>query len=102
MKNISEKLMDIRQQLGFSREYVANCLGVSCSTIAQMELGNRKITMGEVQKFCQLYHISEVYILNQEPSGFEQLSLKSEFEQLNENDRQEILNLIAFRDTNFM
>ena len=93
MKNISEKLMDIRQQLGFSQEYVANCLGVSCSTISQMELGNRKITMDEVQKFCRLYHISADYILNQE---------SSEFEQLNENDQQEILNLIAFRYTNFM
>lgn len=102
MKNISEKLIDIRQQLGFSQEYVANCLGVSCSTIIQIELGNRKITTDEIQKFCQLYHISEDYILNQESSESEQLSLKSEFEQLNKSDRQEILNLIVFRDTNFM
>ena len=102
MKTISEKLMDIRQQLGFSQEYVANCLGVSCSAVAQIELGNRKITTDEVRKFCQLYHISEDYILNQESSESAQLSLKSEFEQLNESDRKEILNLIAFRDTNFM
>lgn len=102
MKNISEKLIDIRQQLGFSQEYVANCLGVSCSTIIQIERGSRKITTDEIQKFCKLYHISKDYILNQEFSGSEQLSLKSEFEQLNENDWQEILNLIAFRDTNFM
>ena len=81
---------------------MANCLEVSCSAVAQIELGNRKIIMDEVQKFCRLYHISEAYILNQEFSGSEQLSLKSEFEQLNENEQLEILNLIAFRDTNFM
>ena len=77
-------------------------MGVSCSAVVQIELGNRKITIDEIQKFCRLYHISEDYILNQESSESEQLSLKSEFEQLNKSNRQEILNLIAFRDTNFM
>ena len=77
-------------------------MGVSCSAVVQIELGNRKITIDEIQKFCRLYHISEDYILNQESSESEQLSLKSEFEQLNKSNRQEILNLIVFRDTNFM
>ena len=55
-----------RQRLGFSQEYVANCLGIGRSAITQIELGNRKITSDEIQKFCQLYHVSADYLLNQE------------------------------------
>ena len=95
MKNISEKLKDARQRLGFSQEYVANCLGIGRSAITQIELGNRKITSDEIQKFCQLYHVSADYLLNQE--SLESRQIARGFEELNENDQQEILNLIAFK-----
>lgn len=97
MKNIAEKLKDARQRLGFSQEYVAKCLGVSRSAITQIELGNRKITADEIRKFCQLYHISADYLLNQESFESRQVVFARGFEELNENDQQEILNLIAFK-----
>ena len=92
MKNISEKLKDARQRLGFSQEYVANCLGIGRSAITQIELGNRKITSDEIQKFCQLYHVSADYLLNQESLESKQVVFARGFEELNENDQQEILN----------
>ena len=97
MKNISEKLKDARLRLGFSQEYVAKCLGVNRSAITQIELGNRKITADEIRKFCQLYHISADYLLNQESFESRQVVFARGFEELNENDQQEILNLIAFK-----
>ena len=66
MKNIAEKLKDARQRVGFSQEYVAKCFGIGRSAVTQIELGNRKITAEEIQKFCQLYHVSADYLLNQE------------------------------------
>lgn len=97
MKNIAEKLKDARQRLGFSQEYVAKCLGVGRSAVTQIELGNRKITAEEIQKFCQLYYVSADYLLDQEPFGSKQVIFARGFEELNENDQQEILNLIAFK-----
>lgn len=97
MKNISEKLKDARQRLGFSQEYVANCLGIGRSAITQIELGNRKITADEIQKFCQLYHVSADYLLNEDSFESRQVVFARGFGELNENDQQEILNLIAFK-----
>lgn len=97
MKNIAEKLKDLRVRLGFSQEYVAKCLEISRSAVTQIELGNRKITAEEIQKFCRLYHVSADYLLNQELIESKQVIFARGFEELNENDQQEILNLIAFK-----
>ena len=71
--------------------------GIGRSVITQIELGNRKITSDEIQKFCQLYHVSADYLLNQESLESKQVVFARGFEELNENDQQEILNLIAFK-----
>ena len=97
MKNISEKLREARLKLGFSQEYVANCLGISRSAITQIELGNRKINADEITEFCKFYHLSADYILNTEQIETNQSVFARGFNELNDKDQQEILNLIAFK-----
>ena len=97
MKNISEKLREARLKLGFSQEYVANCLGISRSAITQIELGNRKINADEITEFCKLYHLSADYILNTENIETNQSVFARGFNELDDKDQQEILNLIAFK-----
>ena len=95
---ICERLRKARNELGFSQEYVADYLGISRSTMTQIELGNRKITTEELVKFCKLYCLSADYLLDigTDDKG-QQPFLSHMFNDLNENDRQEIINLIAFK-----
>ena len=97
MKNLAEKLKDARLRLGFSQAYVAKCIGIGRSAVTQIELGNRKISAEAIQKFCQLYHVSADYLPNQDSMEAKQIVFARGFEELNENDQQEILNLIAFK-----
>ncbi len=97
MKNLAEKLKNIRQSLGFSQEYVAKCLNIGRSSVTQIECGNRKVTAEEIQKFCRLYHVSADYLLDQGANESKQVVFARGFEDLNETDQQEILNLIAFK-----
>ena len=96
MKNIADKLRDARVKLGFSQDYVAKCVGLSRSAVTQIELGNRKINADEITQFCKLYHLSADYLLDSGYSETKQTVFARGFEELNENDQQEILNLIAF------
>ena len=97
MKNIADKLRDARVNLGFSQDYVAKCVGLSRSAVTQIELGNRKINADEITQFCKLYHLSADYLLDSGYSETKQTVFARGFEELNENDQQEILNLIAFK-----
>ena len=56
--DIKVKLKEARKQLGFSQEYVANCLGISRAVIAQIEQGNRDVSVKEAVEFCKIYHLS--------------------------------------------
>lgn len=97
MKNISEKLREARMKLGFSQEYVVECLGLDRSAITQIELGNRKITADEVLGFSKLYHLSADYLIGATTVETNQTIFARGFDELNETDQQEILNLIAFK-----
>ena len=97
MKNIADKLRDARVKLGFSQDYVAKCVGLSRSAVTQIELGNRKISADEISQFCKLYHLSADYLLDSGYSETKHTVFARGFEELNENDQQEILNLIAFK-----
>ena len=97
MKTLPEKLRDARDRLGLSQEYVAKAIGLGRPTITQIELGNRKVSSEELAKFCKLYHLSADYLLNTQPQKSNQATFVRNFNELTENDQQEILNLIAFK-----
>ena len=93
----AEKLRKVRNELGFSQEYVAKNLDMNRATVAQIELGNRKITTDEAAMFCRLYHISSDYLLGTESVETKSAMYARGFEEITEADQQEILNLIAFK-----
>lgn len=97
MRKAYEKLRDAREKLGYSQEYVARCLGVSRSTITQIELGNRRISADEIKSFCELYRLSADYLTGVEQVPSNQLIFARGFSELSEADQQEIINLIAFK-----
>jgi transcriptional regulator with XRE-family HTH domain len=93
----AEKLRKARTEIGFSQEYVAKNLNMNRATVAQIELGNRKVTTDEAAQFCRLYHISSDYLLGTENIETKASMYARGFEELTEADQQEILNLIAFK-----
>jgi len=99
MKTICEKLREARLKLGFSQDYVANCLGISRSAVTQIEFGNRKVNSDEITSFCKLYHLSADYLLNTENVDTNQVVFDRNFNELKDDDQKEILNLVAFKRT---
>ena len=93
----AEKLRKARTEMGFSQEYVAKNLNMNRATVAQIELGNRKVNTDEAAQFCRLYHISSDYLLGTEDVETKSSMYARGFEELTEADQQEILNLIAFK-----
>lgn len=97
--NIGDKLREARKQLGFSQDYVANCLGINRSVLAQIELGNRKVSTEEASSFCKMYHLSSDYLLDLSTVETDQMVFARGFNSLTENDKKEILNLIKFKNS---
>lgn len=94
---IGEKLRDARIKLGFSQDYVANCLGMARTVITQIELGNRKVSTDEATMFCNLYHLSGDYVLDTTNVKSNQMVFARGFNELTDKDQREILNLINYK-----
>ena len=97
MKSTADKLREARIRLGFSQGYVAKCMGMGRSAVTQIELGNRKINSDEIAQFCRLYHLSADYLLDSGYRETKQMVFVRRFQELNDNDQQEILNFMAFK-----
>ncbi len=54
-KELGRRLKQAREACGMTQEMVARKLGMSRSTLAQMELGNRAVTSLELSKLAYLY-----------------------------------------------
>jgi transcriptional regulator with XRE-family HTH domain len=95
---INEKMKELRTQLHLSQDYVAKYLGVSRSTVTQMENGNRKILAEEVSKLCTLFGVSADAFINTTELSQPTTVFARSFENLDETDQAEIMNLIRFKE----
>lgn len=97
MKRLAEKLREARKRIGFSQEYVAKSLGLPRTAVTQIECGNREVSAEELAGFCKLYRLSADYLINTDKVETNQTMFARAFDELDDNDQQEILNLIAFK-----
>ena len=95
---INEKMKALRTQLHLSQDYVARYLGVNRSTVTQMENGNRKILADEVSKLCTLFGVSADTLIYENEISQPTTVFARSFENLDENDQAEIMNLIRFKE----
>jgi len=98
MKELNEKIKKLRTQLNLSQEYVANYLGVNRTTFTQMENGNRNIMADELAKLSILFGVSADYLLNDSNISQPAVMFARSFENLDETDQAEIMNLIHFKE----
>lgn len=94
---LNERLKDKRIKLHLSQEYVANYLGVKRTAIVEIESGKRKVSAQELGKFSELYNISCDELLKGRNESMYAEILLQEFSDLDEFDKNEILNLISFK-----
>ena len=95
---INERIREYRTQLQLSQEYVANYLKVNRATFSQIELGNRKVTAEEVAKLGILFGVSSDILLYGEKIAAPSVAFARSFDQLDEHDQNEIMNLIRFKE----
>jgi len=97
MANLGVRLQKARLDLQLSQEYVAKQVGIGRAAISQIEQGNRKVSSDELAKFSRIYGISADELLNGKPIEMPSQVFARKFNELSENDQQEILNLMEFK-----
>lgn len=64
MNNIGFNIRKIREQKGFSQEYMANVLNISQASYARMESEETKITVERLQKIAEILETSIIDFFN--------------------------------------
>lgn len=94
---LHERIKKARTDLRLSQEYVANYLGVKRTAIVEIESGKRCVKAEELRKFSRLFRISADSLLEGDEISLSDDELLRGFTELDDADRQEILNLIEFK-----
>lgn len=99
MKKCGERLRAAREFLGLTQDQVASTLNMTRNMIVNIENNNRAVKSDELYKFSKLYGVSmeELVSGNNDVNMNIQLFARS-FENLSDKDRQEIINLIKFKN----
>ena len=98
MKNIFERIKELRNNMHLSQEYVASYLGMNRATFSQLENGKRKVTAEDMYKLTDLFGISADALLHGSQESEPTAVFARSFEKLDEIDQAEIMNLIRFKE----
>ena len=80
-----------------SQDYVAKYLEINRATLSQIELGNRKVTVEEIAKLSVLFGVSSDTLLYGETVDMPTVAFARSFDELDDEDKNEIMNLIRFK-----
>ena len=94
---LHERIKKARTELHLSQEYVAKILGVNRNAIVEIEAGKRKVSAEELGKLGELFKVSTDELLNGRQVEMPTTMFARKFEELDEADQKEILNLIEFK-----
>lgn len=99
MKNCGEKLRAAREFLGLTQDQVASTLNMTRNMIVNIENNNRSVKSDELYKFSKLYGVSMEELVSGENEIDMNIQLFARgFESLSDKDKQEIINLIKFKN----
>lgn len=62
-EDIGLRIKRIRETMGFTKEKLANMLGVSGQYLGMVEHGKGCLSIGKIGKLCQITNLSADYIL---------------------------------------
>ena len=99
MKSYGEKLRAAREFLGLTQDQVASTLNLTRNIVVNIENDKRAIKSDELYKFSKLYGVSmEEIVSNENEIDLTNQVFARGFETLSEKDKQEIINLIKFKN----
>ena len=100
MKNtsIGKRLKKFRENLHLSQAYVADYTEISRTALVKIEAGQRKVYPEELVKLAELFSVSTDEILKDNQSIDKEAEyFARSYQELTENDREEIKNIIKFK-----
>jgi transcriptional regulator with XRE-family HTH domain len=97
--NLAKRLKNAREYLHLSQEYVAKQIGMHRTSLVAIEAGTRKVSSEELRRFSEIYGwtADELLFGKEEPKAEKLQIFARSFEELTDQDQQEILNLIEFK-----
>ena len=97
MSDLGQCLQKARAELHLSQEYIAKKLDIPRSAVSQIERGKRKVSSNELNVLSKIFGVSADELLKGHPAELPSQTLARSFEELDEADQNEILNLIEFK-----
>jgi transcriptional regulator with XRE-family HTH domain len=99
-RRLGDKLKKLREYLGMSQQYVAECTGVPRSAVSDIERGQRKVDAVELTKFARLYQQPVSWLLDEDEdasAGAHALSLLTrKYGRLTPHDLAQLEDFAAF------
>jgi transcriptional regulator with XRE-family HTH domain len=100
VRRLGDKLKKLREYLGMSQQYVAECTGVPRTAVSDIERGQRKVDAIELTKFARLYQQPVSWLLDEDEQaspGAHALSLLArKYGRLTEHDLAQLEDFAAF------
>lgn len=100
VRRLGEKLKKLREYLGMSQQYVAECTGVPRTAVSDIERGQRKVDAVELTKFARLYQQPVSWLLDEDEDaspGAHALSLLTrKYGRLTPHDLAQLEDFAAF------
>lgn len=94
---IGENIKKLREENGLSQKELSRLLGISRSAVALIEANRRKVSADEIIRLCEIFCISADELLNHPDEDTPGDVFKRIFNQLNEADQQEVIEMIHFK-----
>lgn len=66
LEKLAQRLKQIRENLGYSQDFVAGELGLSRQAIINIESGKRKVDSFELFKLSDLFGVSAIDLINED------------------------------------
>jgi transcriptional regulator with XRE-family HTH domain len=100
VRRLGDKLKKLREYLGMSQQYVAECTGVPRTAVSDIERGQRKVDAVELTKFARLYQQPVSWLLDEDEQaspGAHALSLLTrKYGRLTPHDLTQLEDFAAF------
>lgn len=97
MHALNTRIRSAREKLHLSQQYVADYLGIGRSAVVDIEKGRRKVSAEELDKLSNLFLVPVEELLHGRSGQTPNQMFARSFEELDDDDKREILNLIEFK-----
>jgi transcriptional regulator with XRE-family HTH domain len=99
-RRLGDRLKKLREYLGMSQQYVADCTGIPRSAVSDIERGQRRVDAVELTKFARLYQHPVSWLLDEDEratADTHALALFArKFGRLTDEDRAQLEDFVDF------